>query len=153
MLQETAQGTQSTLLGAFLAFFLWHKGESKISPPLYYSSNQTSTLNGEDWPRIGFGAENVLMMKAVLADGRQAKITEDWVEIYRSDDGGAEYLERIHYTDNTDLWFALRGAGSSFAIVTEFVVTVYPRPETLPILIPVAINSAQDFANIEVNQL
>ena len=98
--------------------------------------------------RLGWGAENVLMMKAVLADGRQAKITEDWVEI-QSGGGG---VERIHYTDNTDLWFALRGAGTSFAIVTEFVVNVFPRPETLPIFIPVNIDSLQDFANIEVNQ-
>ena len=95
--------------------------------------------------RIGWGAENVLMMRVVLADGRQAKITEDSVEIY----SGGE-VERIRYTDNTDLWFALRGAGTSFAIVTEFVVNVFPRPETLPIIIPVNINSVQDFANIEV---
>ena len=60
-------------------------------------------------------------------------------------------VERIHYTDNTDLWFALRGAGTSFAIVTEFVVNVFPRPETLPIIMPVDINSVEDFARIEVN--
>ena len=100
--------------------------------------------------RIGWGAENVLMMKAVLADGRQAKITEDWVEI-QSGGGGGGGVERIHYTDNTDLWFALRGAGTSFAIVTEFVVNVFPRPETLPIIMPVDINSVEDFAKIEVN--
>ena len=98
--------------------------------------------------RFGWGAENVLMMRAVLADGRQAKITEDSVEIYSRGE-----VERIHYTDNTDLWFALRGAGISFAIVTEFVVNVFPRPETLPILMPVNINSVKDFANIEVNPL
>ena len=39
---------------------------------------------------------------------------------------------------DTDLWFALRGAGSSFAVVTEFLVRVWPRPETLPIIIPVS---------------
>ena len=100
--------------------------------------------------RLGWGAENVLMMKAVLADGRQAKITEDWVEI-QSGGGGGGGVERIHYTDNTDLWFALRGAGTSFAIVTEFVVNVFPRPETLPIIMPVDINSVEDFAKIEVN--
>ena len=100
--------------------------------------------------RFGWGAENVLMMKAVLADGRQAKITEDRVEIYR---GGGGDVERIYYTDNTDLWFALRGAGSSYAIVTEFVVNVFPRPETLPIIMPIDINSVQDFANIEVTRL
>ena len=74
------------------------------------------------------------------------QITEDKVEIYRR-----EEVERIYYTDNTDLWFALRGAGSSFAIVTEFVVNVFPRPETLPIIMPVNVKSVHDFANIEVN--
>ena len=96
--------------------------------------------------RFGWGAENVVMMKAVLGDGRQARLTEDWVEVY----GPRGELQRISYTPNTDLWFALRGAGSSFAIVTEFVVNVFPRPETLPIIIPIVINSVQDFANIEV---
>ena len=96
--------------------------------------------------RFGWGAENVVMMKAVLGDGRQARLTEDWVEVY----GPGGELQRISYTPNTDLWFALRGAGSSFAIVTEFVVNVFPRPETLPIIIPIVINSVQDFANIEV---
>ena len=96
--------------------------------------------------RFGWGAENVLMMKVVLADGRQARVTEDQVEIYGRDGG----VERRHFTPNTDLWFALRGAGSSFAIVTEFLVNVFPRPETLPIIMPISISSVQDFANIEV---
>lgn len=96
--------------------------------------------------RFGWGAENVIMMKAVLADGRQARLTEERVEIY----GGGGEVERRSYTPDTDLWFALRGAGSSFAIVTEFVVNVFPRPETLPIIIPISIDSVQDFANIEV---
>ena len=52
-------------------------------------------------------------------------------------------------TYDTDLWFGLRGAGSSFAIVTEFVVNVYPRPETLPIIIPIMADTPQDLANIE----
>ena len=97
--------------------------------------------------RFGWGAENVVMMRAVLADGRQARITEDKVQVHEA--GGA--VETIYYTRNTDLWFALRGAGSSYAIVTEFVVNVFPRPETLPIIIPISINSVRDFANIEVS--
>ena len=53
-------------------------------------------------------------------------------------------------TEDTDIWFGLRGAGSSFAIVTEFMVNVFPRPETLPILIPILLQTPQDLAYIEV---
>ena len=42
-----------------------------------------------------------------------------------------------------NLWFALRGAGTSFGIMTEFLYTVYKRQETFTLLIPV------DFRNIE----
>ena len=56
-------------------------------------------------------------------------------------------------TEDTDIWFGLRGAGSSFAIVTEFMVNVFPRPETLPILIPILLQTPQDLANIEVTRL
>ena len=47
-------------------------------------------------------------------------------------------MQLRHLSQDTDLWFALRGAGSSFAVVTEFLVRVWPRPETLPIIIPVS---------------
>ena len=33
---------------------------------------------------------------------------------------------------NNDLFFAMRGAGASFAIATEFLYQVYPAPETQP---------------------
>ena len=47
-------------------------------------------------------------------------------------------MQLRHLSQDTDLWFALRGAGSSFAVVTEFLVRVWPRPETLPLIIPVS---------------
>ena len=57
-------------------------------------------------------------MQAVLADGRLATITEDSLKILTQ----GKWLSTA-VTQDTDLWFALRGAGTSFAIVTEFTVS------------------------------
>ena len=38
---------------------------------------------------------------------------------------------------------------SSLLLISCHQVTVHPRPETLPILIPVSISSPRDLANIE----
>jgi len=94
--------------------------------------------------RFGFGAQNVIKMKGVLADGSMATITKEKVVVRKNG-----VTRTIFMTEDTDLWFGLRGAGSSFAIITEFHVTVYPRPETLPLVIPITVSSVQDLANIE----
>ena len=86
-------------------------------------------------------------MEVVLADGSIATVTEDKVVIHNYDGSGRSRI--VSMTEDTDLWFALRGAGSSFAIVTEFLVTVYPEPETLPIIIPITADTVQDISNIE----
>ena len=57
-------------------------------------------------------------MQAVLADGRLATITEDSLRILTRGKWRSSAV-----TQDTDLWFALRGAGTSFAIVTEFTVS------------------------------
>ena len=54
----------------------------------------------------------------------------------------AQYCHRCRYEHepvtvltthpNNDLFFAMRGAGASFAIATEFLYQVYPAPETQP---------------------
>ena len=49
----------------------------------------------------------------------------------------------VDLTADNDLWFALRGAGTSFGVVTEFLYTVHPGPETLPVLVPVMLDSLQ----------
>ena len=111
--------------------------------------------------RHGWGAENVLAARAVLADGsrvvgtyyilywlgsRQIEqdcniktsvlqlVTPATVKITRP--GGAREkvrltvrccdvllttLPQVRLSHSNDLWFALRGAGSSFAVVTEFL--------------------------------
>ena len=58
----------------------------------------------------------------MLADGSRATITEDSVKINKNGQ-----WRRVTMTEDTDLWFALRGAGTSFAIVTEFRVRYLMR--------------------------
>ena len=84
-------------------------------------------------------------MKMVLADGSFATVSKDFVTIRRLNGNS----EKIHFHKENDLWFALRGAGTSFGIVTEFLYTVHRRPETFPILIPIDLSSIEDFKNIE----
>ena len=55
----------------------------------------------------------------MLADGRLAIVTADSLRILTNG-----RWRRVATTEDTDLWFGLRGAGSSFAIVTEFTVSV-----------------------------
>ena len=87
-------------------------------------------------------------MEVVLADGSMATVTEDKVVIHNYDGSGRS--RTVTMTEDTDLWFALRGAGSSFAIVTEFLITVYPEPETLPVVIPIVMKDVHSVRNIEV---
>ena len=51
--------------------------------------------------------------------------------------------------DHNDLFFAMRGAGSSFAIATEFLYQIYKMPETQPAVILVWINDKRDLWRIQ----
>lgn len=55
----------------------------------------------------GLGVDNFLAMNVVLADGSAVEVTPE---------------------KEPDLWWAMRGAGSSFAIVVSCVVKAYPVP-------------------------
>ena len=89
--------------------------------------------------KFGFAVHNIIEMRLVLADGSIARVNEKKAEVWRV--GGAR--EIVELTPENDLWFALRGAGTSFGVVTEFLYTVHPGPETLPVLIPVMLDSLQ----------
>jgi len=95
--------------------------------------------------RHGWAAENVIEMEMVLADGSYATVNKHFARIKRLNGKS----EKNHFSDENDLWFALRGAGTSFGIVTEFLYTVYERPETFPILIPIDLSRIEDIRNIE----
>ena len=60
--------------------------------------------------------------------------------------------ETITHTpgDTDNLFFALRGAGSSFGVVTEFLYTIHPTPETLPAIILAWADNQQDLEAIQV---
>ena len=50
---------------------------------------------------------------------------------------------------DNDLFFAMRGAGSSFGIGTEFLYKIYPMPETNPAVILVWISDKTDLWKIQ----
>ena len=79
--------------------------------------------------------------QVVLADGRVARVTPRSALVENVENGTRREYK---YTPDTDLWFSMRGAGSSYGtfissikvlekifsgIVTEFLYKVYPRPE------------------------
>ena len=53
------------------------------------------------------------------------------------------------YESDHGLFQALKGAGSSFGIVTEFVYKIYARPETLPTILLVYMEDVLDIRNLE----
>ncbi len=48
-----------------------------------------------------------------------------------------------------DLFYALKGAGSSYGIVTNFIYKVYPHPETQAVLVFVFLKNHRDFARLQ----
>ena len=116
--------------------------------------------------KFGFAVHNIIEMRLVLADGSIARVNDKRVEVWRV--GGSREVsvntlphhyppshhhhfppsppphhQVVDLTPDNDLWFALRGAGTSFGVVTEFLYTVHPGPETLPVLVPVMLDSLQ----------
>ena len=62
------------------------------------------------------------------------------------------YHEQKTYLKNSydnDLFFAMRGAGSSYGIATEFLYKIYPMPETNPAVILVWIRDKRDLWKIQ----
>ena len=57
--------------------------------------------------------------------------------------------ETIPHTDNNNLFFALRGAGSSFGIVTEFRYIVHEVPEALPAILLAWVDNTADLQAIK----
>ena len=76
-------------------------------------------------------------MKVVLSDGSTATVFPNRTVFLNS--------STVYHNVNNDLFFALRGAGSSFAIVTEFLYTVYKTPETRPAVLLIWMETQADF--------
>ena len=96
--------------------------------------------------KFGYGAESVLSMRAVLADGSIASVSPARTEI----EWPEARMRTIAHTDNNNLFFALRGAGSSYAVVTEFLYTVHHTPETLPAILLAWADNQEDLDAIQV---
>merc|ERR1719206_151759 len=76
----------------------------------------------------GYGAEHILKMKVVLSDGSVAWVDKDKTEIFYP----ADSVRTVIHTQENNLFFALRGAGSSFGVVTEFLYIISETPEADP---------------------
>jgi hypothetical protein len=91
----------------------------------------------------GLGAVKVITYKLVLGEGRLATVDKDHIKI-RNDDGTTRTI-----LSTGDLWFALHGAETCFGIVTEFLYTLQRTPKTLPIAIPIVLETENDFKRLE----
>ena len=133
--------------------------------------------------KLGYGAESVLEMRVVLADGaigRRARhlspstdqgrtLTENFIilRLYMtfihcltsslSADVSPTSTKllwptsgTIQHTEDNNLFFALRGAGSSYAVVTQFKYVIHQAPETLPAIILAWADTPADLEAIQV---
>ena len=92
-------------------------------------------------------AEHVLKMRVVTANGTILDLSPGSTVIHPK-----YYHEQKKTLENdyhNDLFFAMRGAGSCFAIATEFLYQIYKLPETRPAVILVWINDMRDMWKIQ----
>merc|ERR1712013_458375 len=93
--------------------------------------------------KYGYGAENILSMRVVLADGRVAEVTAEKTEILSPTPS-----TEVH-TDSNNLFFALRGAGSSYGVVTQLKYIVHEVPEAKPAILLAWADNSADLAAIK----
>jgi len=93
--------------------------------------------------KYGYGAENILSMRVVLADGRIAEVTAEKTEIL------SPSPSTVSHTDSNNLFFALRGAGSSYGVVTQFKYIVHEVPEAKPAILLAWADNSDDLAAIK----
>merc|ERR1711892_1075893 len=94
--------------------------------------------------KYGYGAEHVLKMKVVLADGSVAWVDKDKTDIFFP----AASIRTISHTESNNLFFALRDAGSSFGVVTEFLYMINETPEADPAVLLCWVESESDLTAI-----
>merc|ERR1712106_612666 len=107
--------------------------------PLGGGVNWLGTYN-----KYGYGAEHVLKMKVVLADGSVGWVDKDKTDIFYP----AASVRIISHTESNNLFFALRGAGSSFGVVTEFLYMINQMPEADPAVLLCWVESEADLTAI-----
>jgi FAD/FMN-containing dehydrogenase len=95
--------------------------------------------------RHGAGMQNVLRYNVVTADGSVAEVTSAGAKV-------TSYTGETSWTNFTwhdDLYFGLRGAGASLGVVTEFLYTVHPHPETTAAVLLLHVSTLADLRAIE----
>jgi len=92
--------------------------------------------------KYGYGAEHILQMKVVLADGSLAIVDKDSTRYYYP------VGRSVPHTSSNNLFTALRGSGSSFGIVTEFLYMINETPEADPAVLLSWIENEADLENI-----
>ena len=97
--------------------------------------------------RHGYGADSVLEYKMVLADGSTAIVTDANTTIINDPYGRPTYEVHPH-EDHSNLRYALRRAGASYGIVTEFVYKVFQHPETLSVVAMAFLKDADDLQKL-----
>ena len=95
--------------------------------------------------RYGSAADHVERYTMVDAKGRILLVSKGNTSVIDPQSGAA----RFQLPHDFGLFEALKGAGSSFGIVTEFLYKIYPRPETLPIISLVYVEDPIDLRNLE----
>ena len=97
--------------------------------------------------RHGYGADSVLEYKMVLSDGRIAIVTDHNTTII-SDQYGNPTHEVHRHEYHSNLRYALRRAGASYGIVTEFVYKVFQHPETLSVVAMAFLKDSYDLQKL-----
>ena len=69
-------------------------------------------------------------MRAVTANGTIVDLSPGRIVSHPKYNHEPKTILSPHH--NNDLFFAMRGAGMSYAIATEFLYQIYPTPETQP---------------------
>ncbi|TRY76806.1 hypothetical protein TCAL_10455, partial [Tigriopus californicus] len=83
--------------------------------------------------KLGSGSQNVMEYTMISATGDLLKVSENAIQTLHLNESVKDTL----LEPKNDLFFALKGAGSSFGIVTNFLYQIYDEPETQPVLVPI----------------
>ncbi|XP_023338544.1 uncharacterized protein LOC111709168 [Eurytemora carolleeae] len=97
--------------------------------------------------KYGYGAEQILQMRVVTANGTILDLHPGYTVKYPK--YPHEPIQTIQNQYENDLFFAMRGAGSSYAIATEFLYTIHPTPETNPAVLLVWVTDKTDLWKLQ----
>jgi len=96
--------------------------------------------------KYGYGAESVLRLQVVTANGTIVDVEPGRSTMYPAYPHETKTVVRHSY--HNDLFYAMRGAGASYGIATEFLYKINREPETLPAAVMVWVDKSEDLQNI-----